>query len=1107
MSEASWQSKDRLSPSMAERVDAVCDKFEADWRAGQRPRVEDYMADSSEAEHSELLRRLVEVDIEYRRQQGERPSAEEYQARFPTLDPAFLASAIAAPPVRPATRSAEGTTTPPLQNGPADPLQLQAESGRYSLAEEIGHGGMGVVLRAHDDRLHRDLAVKVLDEKYREEPAVIRRFSEEAQIGGQLQHPGIVPVHDLGQLPDGRPFFAMKLVKGRTLADLLQERPDPGQDLARFLQVFEQVCQTMAYAHSRHVIHRDLKPANIMVGAYGEVLVMDWGIAKVLTPAAPAAAATADTGPLTRVETERSGTPGQGTRAGAVMGTFAYMAPEQARGQTDALDERCDVFGLGAILCEVLTGQPPYGDGTGEQLRVKALMGDVAAAVTRLDACGADPELVRLCQQCLAARSEERPRDAADVATQVAAYQAAVQERLRQAELARAAAQAREQEAQATAAAERKARRRTRGLAVAVLLLLAGGGTGAWLWQARAAELNQRRRQTDAAAEQAMGEARSLLQQAKAAPLGDLGRLVHEALVAASKAKDLARPGEASEAVRQQAEDLTGTVESEAEAVRRDQWLLAALLEVRGPREGRKYRKDDKGFMAELAEPSADEQFKAAFREWDPAFDVDALSTEGAATRLKERPKAVLTEVVAALDEWAIERQRAKPAGDWRRVAELASALDDADARRRELRTLLGRNHLQWERALGQLSMALRPVPVPFDAGLGHDRARLRQLAREVDAASVPVLGLLTLTRALRLAGDDAGAERLLREARRARPQEVVLHYELGKLLEAQRPPRWGEAVECYAAARALRPDLGEALANALVNYNLGAALDGQGRHKEAEAACREALRLKPDYPEAHCNLGTALSGQDRHKEAEAAFREALRLKPDLPEAHVNLGDTLQNQGRFVEALEALHRAHAIGSQTPGWRHPSADWVRECERLIELDRKLPAVLRGDTEPSSAAERLELAALCQHPSKRLHAAATRLYVAAFAADPKLAADLRQQHRYYAARSAALAAAWQGEDAKHLPDKVTLMLRRQGLRWLQADLALYTKLADREEATVKQAVRQRLTQWQEDTDLASIRDKAALDRLPEDERQHWRKLWEDVAALLKKVEPQK
>src|SRR5262249_24470863 len=160
-----------------------------------------------------------------------------------------------------------------------------------------------------------------------------QRFVEEARIAGQLQHPGIVPVYTLGEAGPGRPYFTMKLVEGQTLAALLAERASPAHDLTRFLKVFEQVCQTLAYAHSRGVIHRDLKPANVMVGAFGEVQVMDWGLARRL-------GATAEDGPAgSLVEPSRTG-------GGRVLGTPAYMAPEQARGEAERLDERCDVFGL-----------------------------------------------------------------------------------------------------------------------------------------------------------------------------------------------------------------------------------------------------------------------------------------------------------------------------------------------------------------------------------------------------------------------------------------------------------------------------------------------------------------------------------------------------------------------------------------------------------------------------------------------------------------------------------------------------------------------------------------------------------------------------------------
>src|SRR5262245_38794486 len=181
----------------------------------------------------------------------------------------------------PPTADPGGPGQPPATDSPGGSAS-PGRAGRYELLGEIGRGGMGLVLKARDPELGRDLALKVLLDRHAGEPAVAQRFREEAQIGGQLAHPGVVPVHELAAFEDGRPFFTMKLVKGQTLSTLLGERSDPSQDRPRFLKVFEQVCQTVAFAHSRRVIHRDLKPSNMMVGAFGEVLVMDWGLAKVL---------------------------------------------------------------------------------------------------------------------------------------------------------------------------------------------------------------------------------------------------------------------------------------------------------------------------------------------------------------------------------------------------------------------------------------------------------------------------------------------------------------------------------------------------------------------------------------------------------------------------------------------------------------------------------------------------------------------------------------------------------------------------------------------------------------------------------------------------------
>src|SRR5262249_25348707 len=242
----------------------------------------------------------------------------------------------------------------------------------YELFGEVGRGGMGGVYRARDLALDRDVAVKLLQADHPADSPVARRFTDEARITAQLQHPGVPAVYRVGVLPDGRPFLAMKLIKGRTLAALLGERPDTASDRGRFVAVFEHVCQAVAYAHSLRVIHRDLKPSNVMVGKFGEVQVMDWGLAKVLPKDGSASEDPARERPPADEETVirtqpiaasdtpgGAGSPALPTRAGSVLGTPAYMAPEQAGGEIERLDPRGDVFGPGAVPGGALTGKPP----------------------------------------------------------------------------------------------------------------------------------------------------------------------------------------------------------------------------------------------------------------------------------------------------------------------------------------------------------------------------------------------------------------------------------------------------------------------------------------------------------------------------------------------------------------------------------------------------------------------------------------------------------------------------------------------------------------------------------------------------------------------------
>ena len=321
--------------------------------------------------------------------------------------------------------------------GRAGPLFSPGGS-RYRLLEEIARGGMGIIYRAVDDSLGREVAVKVLHEKFTPDSAMARRFADEARITAQLQHPAIMPVHDVGTLADGRPFLAMKLIKGSTLDYLLEAQSDPAQERGRYLAIFEQVCQVLAYAHAHDVIHRDLKPANVMIGAFGEVQVMDWGLAKVLT--SQGGEPPGDDPQATKAPTEvvsLRDTDGLFTQAGSVLGTPAFMPPEQAAGAVDEVDAQSDVFGLGAILAVILTGQPPFVATSAETTRVKAAQGKVQECFARLDGNGADPELVALCKRCLAPDKGERPADGGEVAKAVAQMRAAAEERARRAELER----------------------------------------------------------------------------------------------------------------------------------------------------------------------------------------------------------------------------------------------------------------------------------------------------------------------------------------------------------------------------------------------------------------------------------------------------------------------------------------------------------------------------------------------------------------------------------------------------------------------------------------------------------------------------------------------
>jgi tetratricopeptide (TPR) repeat protein len=321
-------------------------------------------------------------------------------------------------------------------------------------------------------------------------------------------------------------------------------------------------------------------------------------------------------------------------------------------------------------------------------------------------------------------------------------------------------------------------------------------------------------------------------------------------------------------------------------------------------------------------------------------------------------------------------------------------------------------------------------------------------------------------------------------------PMDAQAQTNLGVALAGQ--GKLSDAVACYRAALRVNPKLPQA------HLNLGIALAEQNNYQGAERAFRQLLALTPKNAQAHYGLGDALLGQGRAAEAVACYQTAITLAPDYAEGHCNLGQAFQRLGRFADSLAAYRRGHALGMNTPGWRHDTAAWVREAERMASAEALLPAFQAGAYRPRDSGEQLRLAAVCVPKGLRLTAA--KLYAEAFADHPGLADSSGGINRGNAARNAALAAAGRGADAGPLDAASRARWRRQALTWLRADLALQRRrLKSFWPAQARQA-RHALRAHQSDPDLASLREPAALARLPAEERQACRSLWADVTAAL-------
>lgn len=981
---------------------------------------------------------------------------------------------------------------------PSDVVR-ESRTDRYEFLHEVARGGVGVVWRVHDKELGRDLALKMLQSQHADSSRMALRLVEEAQIGSQLQHPGIVPIHELGTTSESLPFFTMKLVKGRTLAEVLQDRDDPTQERQRFLAVFEKICQTMAYAHSRRVIHRDLKPANIMVGAFGEVQVMDWGLAKVTGKLSPSEPLQEDT----QVLTVRDIGSDTDSLTGSVMGTPAYMSPEQARGLVDKLDQRTDVFALGAMLCEILTGRPPFEGKSSQEVQAKAREGDVAPAIGRVEAAGADPEVTSLACRCLAVDPDERPANAGIVAQEITRYLTSLEERAQASQIEAA-------EARVSVQHERKIRRLTVTLAATVLITIA---VGAGVYIRQESERAQHRAEVTLQVKEALQRADRFRELARGGEIHAWDRAADEAHRAASLATDLVPPE-----LRTQANEVLSEILVASERASRDRRMLERLAQIAEAHESDQYVSGE------------DPPYAEAFREYGIDFDLRRPNEIVSALR----DQAISVEMAAALDDWSHElRDRYGPDSTrWRDLLQIAIQIDP-DQQRAQLREAIARDDLASLSAL-------------------VDSADLRE-----PSAGTAILLASALTRG----GDAENAERVLVAARNEYPGSFEVAHALGKwycygeqknLTEALRHitaasairpesahiwldlgvilgylQRFEESVEAYSFAIARRPRYSHAMQNRgysrmrlrqyvlaekdflkAIEYdpgnvhaydNLSRCYRYLGEPEKAIEARRRATRANPDNAEQYYRLGSVLKESGQAEEAIAAYKAAVRVDPRHAEAQSNLGFMLMETNRFAEGAEALALGIELGQNKKSYPVKKARAIlAECKRLQERSVQLERLSDGGPFPTDAKTILQLAkhsARLGQPRK-----SARLYRSALQSKPELFAKPGTGRRTAAAFAASLASqatpqarefAIPGESPEPTTPDEWL---QQALDWLQQDFSAWQEAL--EQGKDAKVVRKKLQAWLDAPELEPLRTATP----PE-----YASFWSQVNQVLDTVQP--
>lgn len=993
----------------------------------------------------------------------------------------------------------EPGATGPWETPASRPTGLPEIPG-HVIESVLGRGGMGVVYKALHLALNRPVAVKMMLAGGYAGPPELARFYREAEALAALVHPNVVQVHEVGDL-NGLPYFTMEYVEGGSLAMKLAGAPLSSREAAALAATLAEAVEA---AHRSGIVHRDLKPANVLLTADSIPKIGDFGLARRLDGGAGA------------------------TRTGTALGTPSYMAPEQARGEPCAAEPPADIYGLGAMLYELLTGRPPFRAETGEET-VRQVLSEDPVPPSRLN--GKVPrDLETVCLKCLHKEPRHRYQAAAVLAQDLRRFLRGEAVTARPLGLFhRCARRIRRQPALAAA------------VALVTVLTVSLIGAGMWMLSERAAA-ERGVQATERAADDDLEEMAQWLKKSS----------WPEARAAMERAKGRLNT------INSHSVELRRRLERG----RRDLDLVSDLEEIRLLLSS---GGDGHGYSPETL-------YAEAFRK--DGIDIVALEPAEASARI--RNSAIRETLVAFLHDWLYWISE----GDRARVQAVVDLADDDRWRRafrelmpvRERETgkikalalepeaagqptvilsglggaLLGSN--QREAALTLLNEAQQRHPADFWINylLGHfwDRERPQRAVGYFRAALAIRPGsdqaYSLLAKALRDSGDTDGAIAAFRKkialnpdrdsigdlakllAPRGRLEEVRVIW--GEFLNRNPPeyaPWYGYAQLCLflghegvyrQTCKALLDRFGNsddwviAERTSLACLLLPASGDELQRAVDladrAVAAGEKAAG--PGSPYLGFLKGLAEHRLGRPERAIPLLRESAPRLPDRAGPSLVLAMALSRSGYAKEARKTLAAAIRDYRWDKSWADHTSGWVshvlrREAERIILP--KLRAFLDGTRQPRDNDERLALLGVCQFEGR--WSTAARLYAEAFEADPKLAEDPYAQGHYTAACFASLAGSGRGDDETAAVDPDRARWRRQARDWLRADLSAMEKLLDSNAPVSRQHLQGNLEKWTADPTLAGLRDPAELKKLSPAERQECRNLWRDHDALLERA----